>query len=285
LTSTLTAAPSLSPADQVSVLQQRVRTLVRQGLVLHEVPPDVDPPPLQLRNGTRYGPCLQGRGDRTVKSCTFGAKSRQTLVVLGDSQGMTWMPAIDIYAKQAGYRVVTVFKNACPVPSIDVFKYPECPPWREHALQYIRTLKPAAVILVFSLEPNAEGKISIPEWRAGLRESLRTLRRTHALIVEIGGNNARMPQEPGLCLTRPGADPSACTGSVVLHAVREAEGALVRDFGGTFIDIEPWLCVDGRCPVIIDKRIVYRDRGHMTPQFVSDLEPLLAASLRIAGLR
>jgi hypothetical protein len=36
--------------------------------------------------------------------------------------------------------------------------------------------------------------------------------------------------------------------------------------------------------VIIDRTIVYRDKGHLTPQYVRRLEPLLAARLRGADI-
>jgi hypothetical protein len=55
--------------------------------------------------------------------------------------------------------------------------------------------------------------------------------------------------------------------------------------GAIYVDIEPWSCVDGRCPVIIDGRIVYNDTFHLAPGFVTDVEPLLAATLESKGLR
>ena len=63
-----------------------------------------------------------------------------------------------------------------------------------------------------------------------------------------------------------------------------AERAVVEAAGGTYIDVAPWFCVDGRCPVIIDKRIAYANGGHISAQYATDLEPLLAAKLRAAGL-
>ena len=120
LTSTLTTTAQLTADEQTASLQRRVRVLVRRGLALHTVPADVDPPVLTLQLIPKHLACLQGLNEVTVRTCTFGAaKSRRTLVVFGDSHATTWMAALDLYGKQTDYRVVTLYKEACPVPSVN----------------------------------------------------------------------------------------------------------------------------------------------------------------------
>jgi hypothetical protein len=116
-----------------------------------------------------------------------------------------------------------------------------------------------------------------------LRTSMSTIAATGARIIEIS-NNPYLKQDPGLCLTRPNAKPSACEGTFVNRDRTVAELAAVRATGATAIDIEPWFCADGRCPVIIDHRVAYANYGHLSPQYVRDLEPLLAAELKSAGI-
>jgi hypothetical protein len=193
------------------------------------------------------------------------------------------MPALDTYGKQVGYRVVTVQKLACPIPSLQILPflgpYPECATWRRNALAYIRGVKPAVVVVVFG----EEGAFDLPVWLHGLRTTLRGLRDTGARVVEIS-NTPSLPQDPDLCLSRPNANPSSCTGDNSRHGV-DAEGLVARAAGATYVNVEPWFCVNGRCPVIIDNRIAYRDHDHLAPQYVSDLEPLLAATFASVGLR
>ena len=303
ISSTLVTSPSLSPAQQVVDLEQKVGRLVRQGLTLHTVPRDVDPPVLRIV-GTAFNPkyskCLLPRAVVSVRTCVFGAvKSRQTLVVFGDSHAMQWMPAIDVYGQQAGYRVVAIYKASCPVPSVDVFvgqpelgpkqaitgPFPQCTQWRNSALRYIRALKPTAVIIAFQqgVRPGSftfEGQW----WISGLKTSVRALQASGARVIELGPN-ARPPQDPGLCLSRRNADPADCGGTFSQPERAALESDSLRSLGATFIDVEPWFCSNAQCPVIIDDRIAYANRGHVSAQYASDLEPLVAAKLHSAGLR
>ncbi len=64
----------------------------------------------------------------------------------------------------------------------------------------------------------------------------------------------------------------------------DAERQVVLKAGARFIDVDPWLCVANRCPPIIDGRIAYANTGHLTQQYVRDVAPLLAATLRADGL-
>ena len=105
-----------------------------------------------------------------------------------------------------------------------------------------------------------------------------------APVVEIGKNPV-LPEDPGLCLTRPGANPSACIGKMASPAVDAAEKATLESMGGTYLDIDSWFCADHRCPPIIDNVIVYRDHDHLEPHYVTTLAPVLTAALQSSGLR
>ncbi len=299
LPSTLKPSAKQTTSEQITTMQQQVGALVREGLTLTGVPADVNPPPLKLALDPAYSRCLQPRSATRVKPCTFGAKAGpRTLVVFGDSHSMQWMPALDVLGRQASVRVIAVYKEACPVPSVDVFTgqaageaaglvkvgaYPECSRWRTRALGYIASVKPFAVVLGFGQELTSEHGFSISTWISGLRASTRAIQATGAKVIEIG-NNPYLREDPGLCLTRPNAKPAACEGTFANRDRTDAELAAVRADGGTAIDIEPWFCADGHCPVIIDHRIAYANYGHLSPQYVSDLEPLLAAEFKLAGV-
>lgn len=300
--STLQTTPSLSPAQQIVDLERQVRSLVQQGLSLHTVPPDVDPPVLQISTAfiPKFKSCLLPRDVVAVKACIFGAvKARQTLVVFGDSHAMEWMPPIDEYGRRAGYRVVAIYKSSCPVPSVDTYvgqldfgptqaitgPFRQCTQWRNSALRYIRALKPTAVIIAFQQSVRAETRAFDPKWWiSGLKTSVRALEASGALVIEIG-DNATLSQDPGLCLSRRNADPNDCVVTFPHPDRAGLEAPVLESLGATFIDIEPWFCIDLHCPVIIDNRIAYANRGHVSAQYLSALYPLVAAELHAAGLR
>ena len=220
--------PTMSDAEVITKMQQTVRARTQAGLALHRVPADLDPPVLQIKTAVKrkYTICLQGPDEVTVKPCTFGRKaSARTIVVFGDSHAMSWMPALDLFGQQAGYRVVSVYKASCPVPSAPVYRllpsgkadhvpFAQCATWRTNAFRYIRSLRPAGLILAFNqvkTTPTGLGPLAV--WRSGLQNSVRALAGLGVPIVHIG-NNPYLPQSPVLCLTRHNADPSVCTGTV-----------------------------------------------------------------------
>ncbi len=116
---------------------------------------------------------------------------------------MEWMPAIDAYAKDAGYRVVTVEKQGCSVPDIPVFlragAYPECAAWRTNAFKYIATLQPSAIVLAFNEQNTALDRFDLAVWLSGLKSTLRQLSRFGVPILEIG-NNPVLREDPAVCL-------------------------------------------------------------------------------------
>ena len=91
-------------------------------------------------------------------------------------------------------------------------------------------------------------------------------------------NNRVLPEDPGLCLTRPDADPNVCVGGYASRARVDVERTAIVQMGGTSIDPQPWLCVDTKCPVIIDGYIAYADTAHLSAQYVRFLAPFWAWS-------
>lgn len=280
---------NLSPAKRQIRLERIVRNLVRRGLRLHSVPPDVVPSPLALRNDPRYGSCIKQIEDPNATPCTFGnPTAKRTLVVFGDSHAMSWMPALDTIARDSGFRLVGFYKIACPVPDVPTLSYrsgpyPQCREWRTRALAAIRRLDPEVVVTTYERAATSPNAFSTVEWERGLRRSMRMLRAGGARVAQIG-DNPRLPEDPGLCLTRPNADPTACIGRLGKREVDAIERRTVESLGGVYIDIAPWFCAENRCPPIINRIIAYRDYQHLSPEYVTALEPLLAAALARAGV-
>jgi hypothetical protein len=274
------------PLDGVA-LDQRVNGLVAEGLTLREVPSVLNPPIGKLAVEWKYARCMRNQSQTDVKPCEFGRPtSKRTLVVYGDSHVMTWMPALDAFAQEHGYRVLALYKASCPVPMVDMWTaygpYPQCMTWKQRALSYIRAHRPDVIVIGFSRELTAPGRLDETTWLHGLKVTADELVGTGAAVVNIS-NNPYLPEDPGLCLSRPNADPSRCVGGFQDAGLSAAEGRTMRAAGAAYVDVAPWFCVKDRCPVIIDGTIVYRDRGHITPQYIRRVEPLLATKLVAAG--
>ena len=151
-------------------------------------------------------------------------------------------------------------------------------------MQYIEQVKPSVVVTAFGTENTTRGSFNGTVWLDGLQSTMRRLHAASPRVVEIG-NNAALPMDPALCLTRPHVDVATCAGGYAYRQIVDAEARVVGASGAAFIDVEPWYCVGGRCPVIIGGTIAYRDNDHLEPQYVRVVEPLLAARLKRIGLR
>ena len=77
----------------------------------------------------------------------------------------------------------------------------------------------------------------------------------------------------------------ACLGFVVPldEAWTQAERATVVDHGGTYLDLNRYLC-NGVCGTVIGPYLVYRDRNHLTTTMSAALTPCLAEDLAAAGI-
>jgi hypothetical protein len=49
--------------------------------------------------------------------------------------------------------------------------------------------------------------------------------------------------------------------------------------GATYLNVDPWFCIDGTCPVLLKNVLVYRDDNHITSRVSRLMEPLLERAL------
>jgi hypothetical protein len=50
------------------------------------------------------------------------------------------------------------------------------------------------------------------------------------------------------------------------------------------IDLNPYICSDSECPVVIGGVLVYRDSAHLTDTFIRTMTPIVKAELAALGL-
>ena len=67
-------------------------------------------------------------------SCVFGdSRSRQTIVLFGDSHAVMWLPAIEPAAARRHWRLIVLWQPTCPVARISHFTYVDSVPNRQCA--------------------------------------------------------------------------------------------------------------------------------------------------------
>lgn len=119
--------------------------------------------------------CDDYTSSATVKPCTFGPATGKTVVVMGDSVGLQWFPALQQVYKD--WQIVVLTKSACPMVDASFFydrigrEYTECSTWRKAALAKVAEMHPDMVILGSSFDYPFDRA----QWTDGTTRALRTL--------------------------------------------------------------------------------------------------------------
>jgi hypothetical protein len=215
-------------------------------------------------------------------------------VLFGDSHAVQWFNAVQLVARQAHWRLVTVVKYGCAASDIGADTVAEadvCRTWRARALQTIATLRPALVLAasftaVFGrtnnrlLDPRLERltlgtKATLDQLtQAGLRVVL--FRDTPLPPFNVPTCLARSAAHPWFGLSSCGFDRATAVSSSVFDAEKTAAAGMPRVH---FLDLTDEFCPAAVCPAILHNMIVYRDQNHIAGTFASSLAPAVAARL------
>jgi peptidoglycan/LPS O-acetylase OafA/YrhL len=244
--------------------------------------------------------CATGfRSDR-LTVCSFGATGRRTVVLFGDSHAGQWIPAMrDPHI--VGWHVVTLLKSACPSVSIPIYNPhlervdENCTAWREKALEYIRSIKPAVVILCNSSgyvkRPFFEdqyAQVTLEQWEQGMRSTLESLD-TGTTSVLLVRDTPRASFDIPICLSRAQSHPHLFSAQdcmleepkAIAEPVWRAERAAATGLSYVVaLDLTAQFCPGGECKPIIHNMVVYRDGNHITGAFSASLAPVMAAQLQ-----
>ncbi len=237
--------------------------------------------------------CLAGYADTTVHSCVFGDVSATTTVVLfGDSHAAQWFGTLDAFATALSWRLVVMTKATCPPLDLSVFSpvldrsYTECDRFRQEAVARIASLRPALVVLAVARHYSTVYHFQVysPTWLAGLHQMVQGLRGSSPHVVVLGPipkPGTDIPQ----CLSAHISDAVQCTQpiapAVFVPAGAAAERDTVKSAGGSYIDVEPWMCTATTCPVMVGNVLIYRDDNHLSDTFARWLAPIMGAQLDV----
>jgi len=241
--------------------------------------------------------CLDGFTDTAVHPCVFGdAKGSTTVVLFGDSHAAQWFGSVNGAAAARGWRLVVMTKATCPPVDIEVFSpvldrsYTECDRYRQAAMARIASLHPALVVLAVARHYSDAYHFQVysPAWLQGMRRMVQQLRSSAPHVVVLGpipkpGTN--IPQ----CLSAHVNDAVQCTqpvqSKVYVPAGADAEQQVVQASGGSYVNVEPWMCTPTTCAVMVGNILVYRDDNHLTDTFARWLTPLMGARLDLVMQR
>lgn len=230
----------------------------------------------------------------SVRICSFGsAQAAHTVVLMGDSIGAQWFPALESILKRPDWRLLVLTKSSCPMVDEPYFyarigrEYVECANWRKHGLAQIAALKPDIVILGTVQTDD----FSQTQWMQGTEKVLDVLSPASGHVYIMRGTSD-LPFDGPDCL-------SARNWLLWLHASRDRcagppssthddevyrwlQQAAARFNNVTTIDMNPLICPNGECSAERNGIVVFRDSQHLTASFMRMLGPALQARIGIA---
>jgi peptidoglycan/LPS O-acetylase OafA/YrhL len=235
--------------------------------------------------------------DPPWRTCRRGdPDGERTVVVLGDSHGRHWIPAMEEVTQRAGWSAYYLVKPQCtPVRVAGVLQgeegpFEECADFNEWAMDQLERLEPDLVVVSATGASRVwlDGEVSSDqatidrELRRGfaeLFEDIAPLARRTTLLVDVPSRSTRPPE----CLSRRDATLAACLDRPT--ARRSSASALsaevARRAGVDVVRTEQWLCADGQCPAVVGDMVVQRDTGHLTTVYSRHLAEALGRELRL----
>jgi len=226
--------------------------------------------------------------------CVYGnPEASRDMVLFGDSVAMAYLPALRAALNPDEWRI-HVFTAAGCTPAVVAqtriggAPYPECPRFRDWAVQRIGELHPEVLVLAsFRYDPalvsGATGDAADAEWQQGTRQ-------VHDQLAGKAGRTlvlAAPPEakDPAQCATRFSTPADCETALPATHSVRngfESRAAAEGNPAVQWVDTTPWFCVDGRCPSFVGSVPLYADAYHLSAAGSASLSPLLGRALAAA---
>lgn len=224
--------------------------------------------------------CDSGFSDSSLHPCTFLEENRdREILVIGDSIGLQWFPAILKYAEEHALRLTVLTKSACALVDHPYVyarigrEFKECAQWRLAALAYANEHQPALIIMGSSdTYPFSE-----KQWQDGTARILSDLHRaTQRLVILLP--TPTLPFDGPACVEiqsrRYGLEKTAETCSAPITAphraaVDAALAAAASDYPNTDVmALSDLVCPQQRCSALRDGQLVYRDFQHLDAKFV-----------------
>ena len=285
-------SPGALPAPGPGMDQTELTARLNEALGRSDWPaltPSVDTLLSETRPDEDSAGC--GRTDLVKPDCSWDNGKRQTIVVLGDSTGITLLPTVRA-ALGDTYNVRGVTMAGCAAVDVQVKAdsprfAADCDQFKADSVRAINRLRPAIVLISSTPEILAHLVSGVPEnragaeWKQGTMSVLRALEPSGARLIVVTAPPLGKP--PVECATR-FSKPRDCeyrlpqSHLLTAAAMREAAAAA----GAGFIDTRAWFCSGSSCPAFIGETPLKRDGIHTTRQFAVLLAGVLKEAVTAA---
>lgn len=278
-----------------NALERQVFGSSVESLVADGYDPRMDADPRVYLSGLH---CDTGHFATQVVPCALGNPTGERLaVLLGDSIGAQWSPAVSEVFPSPEWQILVLTKSACAIVDKTWHynkaggDYTVCTEWRNMVLDYIDMIAPDVLIIGSSATYN----FTATDWVDGTTRVLQRVAPSVGHVVLIAGTPHLSFDGPS-CLE----DPWRFSFRLI-NGDRECEEAMtetrsdvvanyLRQSASGFVNVGVvelggLVCPDGRCAAqTTDGVVIFRDEKHITASFARSLVPLFKNRLEVLGV-
>lgn len=238
--------------------------------------------------------CQIGTDVTTLKFCTFGDTSNPTatIAIVGNSHALRLAPALDVYGKAHGWKVLLAAKTDCmgliTTPVGEQTKADTCLAWSAHLKESLFAMPGLTAVIFASHEGAADYLAGFHATPADLQTARDRVVDTwadyqrHGVKVIVTQDVPGMRPEPGpecIAVSLTAYDPCSRPRSVVerpnlMTSLAQANPGLV-----SYVTLDQYLCDSSTCHALIGGVIVYSDSHHLTTTFSRTLAPYLGSAV------
>jgi peptidoglycan/LPS O-acetylase OafA/YrhL len=217
-----------------------------------------------------------GLGAGQVEWCheTLPAENpAKTLLLLGNSHVLQWVPAAVELAEEHGWRVVSYIRGNCLLATVEeqVAEQEACATWLDGVQDVVDTVDPDMVLVQGTrTEPGVE------TFLPGVEQRIRDLAAQDIQVIGIR-DNPRFEEPTSHCAAESGADDPGCApthpalGTVSPLQPVADELARVSTF-----EMNDVICPAQRCTPVVGNVYTYWDTNHVSPEYVRSASGIFA---------
>ncbi|WP_317230107.1 acyltransferase family protein [Clavibacter sp. MX14-G9D] len=216
------------------------------------------------------------------RSCSFGDVRKPTIMVLGDSTGITLLPTVRALF-EATHHIRGLTFAGCAVMDVD-WQFPDtstkggCLEFRDQAVQAIQEEQPEILFVsnsygqILKLASKATGDDAVAEWSAGVQSTVGKVRDSVGQVVLVSSPPVGQPLET--CATKV-STPADCQASIpgAWKVGDRAQEDAATALGIPYLDTSSLFCWEERCPSFVGSTPTKRDSVHTTPQYAAVITP------------
>lgn len=231
----------------------------------------------------------------SVKPCIYGnPHASHTAVVIGDSIGLQWFPAIHEIFKKPHWRLIVLTKSSCPMVDAPYFYprikrvYARCAAWRKAAFARLSAFKPDITMIGTTYTY----PFSRTQWIEGTRKLLAEASKVSGKVYLIRSTPS-LPFNGPDCLSphsrlyRWLSKYPSCSAPADNPAFDEVftwQRMAASAFSNvSMLDMTSSVCPGNTCKADRGGLVVFRDDQHMTASFSRTLAPQLAKAIKLAS--